>query len=178
MNRWPLDHYAELVTHTLRRYDAVVLVTGSPLERDLAARLAAIDPTRVFSLAGSFSLIELVALFARVDAIVSGDTGPMHFLNTVSTPAVLLFGPTDPRRFAPRSGRHTIIRGGRCCLKRLHEVCIAAPRAEYSACMSSIPVVSVISALDDSLANSAAKAGERQSPRQALPPAQSCPHDP
>lgn len=39
-------------------------------------------------------LRQLIALLAQADALVTGDSGPMHLASGVSTPVVALFGPT------------------------------------------------------------------------------------
>jgi len=42
-----------------------------------------------------------MALLKNADCIVGGDTGPLHLAVALSTPAVALFGPTDPSRNGP-----------------------------------------------------------------------------
>ena len=42
--------------------------------------------------------------------MITGDTGPMHIAHAVGTPIVAVFGPSDPRRYAPRGGLDRIIR--------------------------------------------------------------------
>ncbi len=39
----------------------------------------------------------LKSVIARLDALVTTDTGPRHFASALNTPAVVLMGPTDPR---------------------------------------------------------------------------------
>lgn len=52
------------------------------------------------------SLGQLMALLRNALCIVGGDTGPLHLAVALGTPAVALFGPTDPARNGPyRSAR-------------------------------------------------------------------------
>ena len=44
------------------------------------------------------------------DLMVTGDTGPMHVAAAVGTPIVAVFGPSDPRRYAPRGALDRVIR--------------------------------------------------------------------
>jgi ADP-heptose:LPS heptosyltransferase len=62
-------------------------------------------------LAGKTSLGGLAALIARMRLFIGNDSGPAHLAEAVGTPSVTLFGPTDPRRWAPLDQRaHPIVR--------------------------------------------------------------------
>ena len=43
----------------------------------------------------------MVALYRRLDAVVTGDTAALHLAAAARTPTVALFGATDDRRIAP-----------------------------------------------------------------------------
>jgi heptosyltransferase-1 len=47
------------------------------------------------------SLEQLMALLRNAACIVGGDTGPLHLAVALGTPAVAIFGPTDPSRNGP-----------------------------------------------------------------------------
>jgi heptosyltransferase-1 len=47
------------------------------------------------------SLSQLMALLRNAACIVGGDTGPLHLAFALGTPAVAIFGPTDPARNGP-----------------------------------------------------------------------------
>jgi heptosyltransferase-1 len=48
-----------------------------------------------------------MALLRNAVCIVGGDTGPLHLAVALGTPAVAIFGPTDPARNGPyRTGKH------------------------------------------------------------------------
>lgn len=62
------------------------------------------------------SLGQLMALLRNALCIVGGDTGPLHLAVAVGTPAVALFGPTDPARNGPYRisgipGKDIVLRG-------------------------------------------------------------------
>ena len=81
--RWPAERFAEAVAALAERGMRVV-VTGSPAERHLTARVA-----------GSSAL-------AKAAVVVTGNTGPAHLAAAVGTPVVSLFSPVVPaERWAP-----------------------------------------------------------------------------
>jgi len=51
--------------------------------------------------AGELSLGEFGALCQRANLFVGGDTGAMHIAVAVGCKTVAIFGPSDPRRYAP-----------------------------------------------------------------------------
>ena len=72
-----------------------VVVTGSPSERALCARVAGSAPGAL-DLAGRTDLAGLAEILAGADVVVVGNTGPAHLAAAVGTPVVSLFAPTVP----------------------------------------------------------------------------------
>ncbi len=70
-----------------------VLVTGSPSESALTARVAGRTGT---DLGGATDLAGLAALLAGARTVVVGNTGPAHLAAAVGTPVVSLFAPVVP----------------------------------------------------------------------------------
>lgn len=90
---------AEEAVRALADAGWTVLVTGSPSERELTARVAG---THGVDLGGRTSLPELAAVLAGCDAVVVGNTGPAHLAAAVGTPVVSLFAPVvHARNWAP-----------------------------------------------------------------------------
>ncbi len=103
--RWPVDRFAA-VAAALRADGHRVVTTAGPAERELAAAVG--TEVRQPDLTG------LAALVAGAALVVCGDTGVAHLATAYGTPSVLLFGPTPPAEWGPRSGPHTVLwRGGR-----------------------------------------------------------------
>jgi len=139
VNRWPVEAYIELLRGLADPPGGVrVLLTGAAAESALCEQLAAALPGQAHSLAGCLTLTETAALFAAADLVVMADTGPMHFLNAIATPALLLFGPTAAARFAPRGPHITLLGNAQCCAEGLHEICTRVAPGAASACMAQL----------------------------------------
>jgi ADP-heptose:LPS heptosyltransferase len=104
---WPLERFIAVARQCAACGDLPVFLIG-PSERPLAdfirtelpdAVLAELDrPDPETGAAG----IELsLALGERLSAAVMNDAGLAHVLAVVGVPQVVLFGPTDPSRWAP-----------------------------------------------------------------------------
>jgi ADP-heptose:LPS heptosyltransferase len=145
VNRWPIEYYSQVVMALGKDYPQLrVLLTGADSEAVLCQQIAASLPDRAFSLAGRLTLTESAALMALANLVIMADTGPMHFLNAISTPAVLLFGPTPPARFCPRGKHIEVIYTNDCCNTILHESCLRVTSGAPSYCMAKIPVQEVL----------------------------------
>jgi ADP-heptose:LPS heptosyltransferase len=112
--RWPAERWAAVARAEHAGGRAVVL-TGSASERALAehvAREAGLPASAV--LAGRTTLLELAALVAEAGRVACGDTGVAHLATAVSTPSVVLFGPTPPSEWGPPAdGPHCVLWMGR-----------------------------------------------------------------
>jgi ADP-heptose:LPS heptosyltransferase len=64
----------------------------------------------VIDVAGHVDLLTLAGILARLDVLITGDTGPMHLATAVETPVVAVFGPSDPARYAPRGRFDRVVR--------------------------------------------------------------------
>jgi heptosyltransferase-1 len=97
---WPVERFGALCGKLRESLSLRCVVNLGPDDGDLAATLVTAsgnaDP-----LVYRGSLGELMALLRGAACIVSGDTGPLHLAVALGTPAVALFGPTDPARNGP-----------------------------------------------------------------------------
>jgi heptosyltransferase-2 len=96
---WPGERVIELVAE-LRRRDLPAVLLG-PID-DAGTASAIVRATGVPSLVGRDRPATLPALLTELGALVAGDTGVAHLAAALGTPAVTLFGPTDPALTAPR----------------------------------------------------------------------------
>jgi heptosyltransferase I len=97
---WPAERFGVLCKKIRDSFGLRCVVNYGPGEEDLANGLRAAsgdsDP-----LLYNDELGPLMALLRSATCIVGGDTGPLHLAIALGTPAVAIFGPTDPARNGP-----------------------------------------------------------------------------
>ncbi|PQO47161.1 lipopolysaccharide heptosyltransferase II [Blastopirellula marina] len=96
---WPPEHYIALAERLVQDPTIAVLLICGPQERETVAKIEqAINHRNACSLADETLSIGLSkAAIEKADVLVTTDSGPKHFAAAFATPAVALFGPTDPR---------------------------------------------------------------------------------
>ena len=102
---WPAARFAALVRS---RGAARWLLVRGPADDAAAAGLEAMPGARA---ARDLPLRVLAALLARADAYVGNDSGVTHLAAASGAPTIALFGPTDPRLWAPVGPHVEVLRG-------------------------------------------------------------------
>jgi len=101
---WPPDRYGALCQKIYAALGMRCVLNYGPGEDELVAAVKATSG-EAQPIAFNSSLALLMPLLSNAICIVGGDTGPLHLAVALETPAVALFGPTDPARNGPyRSG--------------------------------------------------------------------------
>jgi heptosyltransferase I len=106
---WPPQRYGQLARRIRDAYGWPCVVNHGPGEAELAAelRLAAGDASPLLF---NEELGSLMALLQGARCIVGADTGPLHLAIALATPAIALFGPTDPARNGPYRSDDVVLR--------------------------------------------------------------------
>ena len=111
VKQWPPERFAGVARRLIDSRGATIVLTGGPGDAGLVETVkAALPVNRVVDGSRLGSLLTVAALLERCDLLVTGDTGPMHLAGAVGTPVVAVFGPSDPRRYAPRGSRDRLVR--------------------------------------------------------------------
>lgn len=117
---WPVEGWAALGRALHERFDARILVSGSPSDAAVAAEVVrrSQDP-EIVSIAGKTSVGAFGAVARRALAFVGITTGSMHVAAAVGAPTVGIFPfQTDfPERWAPLGDRTAIVRPSYPCHK-------------------------------------------------------------
>ncbi|MHC4607973.1 MAG: glycosyltransferase family 9 protein [Planctomycetota bacterium] len=93
-SRWMPERFVEVLTRLRERYEARIVLVGSPGEAALCDRIMRRVPGAI-SFAGRTSIGSLAALMEHFGLFVSNDTGPMHIARACGVPTVGIFGPGE-----------------------------------------------------------------------------------
>lgn len=143
--RWPPARFADVATFLRDVRGLASLVLWGPGEEAIAEAIVAASAGAA-RMAPATEIADLVELARAAALVVSGDTGPLHIAAAVGTPAVALYGPTDPHRNGPwASGDVTVSRyeGCACHYQR------RCTRQDW--CLESITVTEVTAAMQQRL---------------------------
>ena len=99
--RWPAKHYAKLADWLYNQQIIPVMVGGGVVDERLANEINAMAQIPLVNLVGRTTLKQLACIILQSQAVVGGDTGPVHLSAALQMPTVMLMGPTDPTRNGP-----------------------------------------------------------------------------
>ena len=153
IKQWPEARFREVAEWLVRERSASVVLTGTPADRaQIDVVRTALPPDRVCDLSDGAELLTVAAVIEQLDLFLSGDTGPMHLAHAVGTPVVAVFGPSDPRRYAPRGAYDAVVRIDLPCSPCNR---IRLPPARCTGhvpdCLAGINAAPVLSAIDEIL---------------------------
>lgn len=117
VKEWPAERFAAAASRLSEPMKATFVLLGSAAERSHAEAVTRALPAgiRTIDLVGRAPLVDLAAILQRMALLITGDTGPMHLAAAVGTPVLAIFGPSDPRRYAPRHTRSTVVHADLWC---------------------------------------------------------------
>ncbi len=105
---WPPEHIAKLCD-LLAQKSIRVFLTGIEKNKELARTIIMLAKSKPIDLIGKTNMLQLAALIKKAAVFVTPDSAPMHVAAAMKTPFVALFGPTDPFRHLPPSGRCKVV---------------------------------------------------------------------
>jgi heptosyltransferase-2 len=139
--RWPAERFAATID-ALARDGIRAVLTGAAADRAAAVSVAGAvhSGLRPIDLAGNTDLSTLAAVLVHCRAIVTNDSGAMHFAAALGVNVTAIFGPTDERATAPLGpGRISVIHSGVWCRPCMLRECPLRHR-----CMTAVSVDHVV----------------------------------
>lgn len=120
---WAVENWQALVRRLVAETDLIpVLTWGNGEELAIVEQICASGDGQALIWPRG-TLPELVALLARADVVIGGDTGPIHIAAAVDTPTVSIYRVTDASRNGPRGGRHICLQAPLDCSPCLRKSC-------------------------------------------------------
>ena len=113
--RWPAEHFAALADWLYGRRLIPVLVGGGAVDAGIAAEIEAQADIPPVNLVGRTSLPQLACVIRHAQAVVGGDTGPVHLAAGLGVKTVMLMGPTDANRNGPYGQMENAIEADHPC---------------------------------------------------------------
>ncbi len=110
--RWAPERFAAVAAQLGRAHQLPVVVTWGPGEKPLAEQIAAASEGQARIAMETANVLELAELIRAATLFIGCDSGPLHLASAVGTPSVALFGPKDPRTYAPWNPRSRVVQKG------------------------------------------------------------------
>src|SRR4051812_21568837 len=110
---WEPSRWAEAIDYCASQTGLACVLTGgrSHIEQVQIASIKKAAGSSPVDLSGKTSLLTLAALVRKARLLVTVDSAPMHFAAAWHTPQVVLFGPTNPFHWHPRSESAIVLLG-------------------------------------------------------------------
>lgn len=105
---WPLESFISLGRWVEESIGGKSVWLIGPVEQECAAAIESSFPSS--PIINEHSLMGLAAIVERCDLYFGCDTGISHIAAAVGTPVISLFGPTNPKVWAPRGRSVTVIK--------------------------------------------------------------------
>jgi heptosyltransferase-2 len=98
---WPLAHYYAFTRALAWQERLKIVWLAGPAEAAMLPFLSGLAGAQDQVLLSGLPLVRVAAVLSRGRLFVGGDSGLTHLAAAVGTPVLALFGPTDPRIWAP-----------------------------------------------------------------------------
>ncbi|MFT5708675.1 MAG: heptosyltransferase-2 [Oceanospirillaceae bacterium] len=111
--RWPHYHFAKLAGLLIDQGKKIICLGSAkdtPAIQEIKELLSEEQLQEFVDVSGQTSLTQAIDILAKVNAIVSNDSGLMHIGAAVNTPMLALYGPTSPDFTPPLSDNAEVIR--------------------------------------------------------------------
>jgi ADP-heptose:LPS heptosyltransferase len=146
--RWAVERFATTACELWRRHGGTVVVVGDMEERAAGETVAQAVAAPCLNLAGRTSPAQLGAVIARLDVLVTNDTGPAHVAYALRVPTVTVFGGGSPALNGPlQPGPYQVVAHPVPCRPCEYTTCPIG----YT-CLEGVTVPRVVEAAEEAMA--------------------------
>lgn len=133
IKRWDKNGFALLCDRLISELKTEVIIVGDHNDRELNSEVESRMKHKPYNLTGRTSITQLAYLLKNAKLLIANDSAPMHLGSAMGTKVLAIFGPTDPRKYAPQGAHDRLIRKELNC-----SPCEAAQCRFGHECMKSI----------------------------------------
>ncbi|MGB3112565.1 MAG: lipopolysaccharide heptosyltransferase II, partial [Candidatus Omnitrophota bacterium] len=106
---WEPEKMVELTELLAEKEGTRVVLLGTKDDERKAQEFMKMTTAKPINAVGKTNIARLVSLVKRCNALVTGDSSPMHVAIATGTPFVAIFGPTDPDKHLPPAKKCRVI---------------------------------------------------------------------
>jgi lipopolysaccharide heptosyltransferase I len=104
---WPTIFFAQ--TAQLISNDFKIVICGGKAEIELGNEIEKMVGITVVNAVSQTTLLQMAGIIEGATVVVSGDTGPLHIAAAMQIPTVAIFGPTNPKVYAPKGEKSAAV---------------------------------------------------------------------
>lgn len=108
IKNWPAKCFIDVAERLQRIRNASIFILGGPDDMEVCGEIEKALNGKIVNMAGKTTLAETGGILKEMDLLIANDSGPVHMAAAVGTPALVIFGPTDPARTGPFGDGHRI----------------------------------------------------------------------
>ncbi len=146
---WPVERFAEVANALQTSAGASITLLGGPEDGDVCQIIESKLDHPCENLAGKTTLPEIGGILNTMDLLIANDSGPIHMAAAVGTPALAIFGPTNPNRTGPFGDIHRVIKTAYPC-PPCHHRTFQHPNIP---CITGVKIYSVLDAAQQMLSS-------------------------
>ncbi|MCK5898950.1 MAG: lipopolysaccharide heptosyltransferase II, partial [Methylococcales bacterium] len=140
--RWPLEHYATVANHFLKKNGQVWLL-GSEKDCEISAQINQQTQHQCHDFTGKTNVSEAVDLMSLSDHVIANDSGLMHVAAGLNKSVIALYGSSDPTFTPPLNDNATIFYLDLDCSPCFKRIC----PLQHQHCLTNILPEHVIKAI-------------------------------
>lgn len=107
--KWPKSSFEKWAKRLLSDNQEIFLVLLGHGPQECEEVRSFFDHPRILKFAGLLNLDEVFHCISKAQLMISNDSGPLHFANSLGTPAIGLFGPTQAHHYFEAGQKHVSI---------------------------------------------------------------------
>jgi len=111
-NTYPAEKFLELIKKIYKAYNNYVLITSGWTDGKIINKISSqLDEQSIrYKVLHNLSVKKLGAILSMIDLYITNDTGTMHIAGFSGTKMISLFGPTNPKEWAPQTNNSFFIK--------------------------------------------------------------------
>ena len=134
--RWQATEFARLCDKMIKQYGVKVVLVGDSNDKPVVAEVCLKMAEKAVDLSGQLTLAQLGLLLLKAKLLITNDSASLHLASYLNIPTLVIFGPTDPKRYGPWAMRSSVVERKISCpacqsgSRRMRHECLEKVQAE------------------------------------------------